>query len=294
MQVSDRNGVHVPSRFMFVHFFFPLFILCFSFQYVNSLSTKTRNRNRDCDKLTFTCGFLFFFFKLEIVLSCIRSFCGPLELPPLAAATVASAKIFFAVAAAALLPMQPALDMPAVSAEPILSKDETLTRQSSFIGLKCWQWWLLVALNIFFLVAGQAAAVLLGRFYYDKGGNSKWMATFVQTAAFPILLIPLFLIPSSKEPSTTTPPSWTILASIYIALGVVLAVHLFLDLPCFSIVMDDIINQCIFVYRFIGLYLFRSIIEILQVIFFFQFLLLSDQCCSSSLHTYWFFFTRPV
>ncbi|RVW15605.1 putative purine permease 11 [Vitis vinifera] len=111
----------------------------------------------------------------------------------------------------------------AVSAEPILSKDETLTRQSSFIGLKCWQWWLLVALNIFFLVAGQAAAVLLGRFYYDKGGNSKWMATFVQTAAFPILLIPLFLIPSSKEPSTTTPPSWTILASIYIALGVVLA-----------------------------------------------------------------------
>lgn len=80
-----------------------------------------------------------------------------------------------------------------------------------------------MALNIFFLVAGQAAAVLLGRFYYDKGGNSKWMATFVQTAAFPILLIPLFLIPSSKEPSTTTPPSWTILASIYIALGVVLA-----------------------------------------------------------------------
>ena len=61
MQVSDRNGVHVPSRFMFVHFFFPLFILCFSFQYVNSLSTKTRNRNRDCDKLTFTRGFLFFF-----------------------------------------------------------------------------------------------------------------------------------------------------------------------------------------------------------------------------------------
>ncbi|KAJ9680456.1 hypothetical protein PVL29_019706 [Vitis rotundifolia] len=111
----------------------------------------------------------------------------------------------------------------AVSAEPILNKDETLTRQSSFMGLKCWQWWLLVAVNIFFLLAGQAAAVLLGRFYYDKGGNSKWMATFVQTAAFPILFIPLFLISSSKEPSTTTPPSCIILASIYIALGVVLA-----------------------------------------------------------------------
>ena len=80
-----------------------------------------------------------------------------------------------------------------------------------------------MALNIFFLLAGQAAAVLLGRFYYDEGGNSKWMATFVQTAAFPILLIPLFLLPSSKEPSTNAPPSFTILASIYIALGVVIA-----------------------------------------------------------------------
>nr|POE45008.1 isoform 3 of probable purine permease 11 [Quercus suber] len=69
-----------------------------------------------------------------------------------------------------------------------------------------------------------AAAVLLGRFYYDQGGNSKWMATLVQTAAFPILLIPFFLIPSSKEPSNSSaPPSFKILASIYFSLGVLIA-----------------------------------------------------------------------
>ncbi|XWS35557.1 hypothetical protein CRYUN_Cryun20dG0007300 [Craigia yunnanensis] len=62
--------------------------------------------------------------------------------------------------------------------------------QSPFLKLKRWKWWLLVAINIFFLITGQAAAVLLGRFYYDQGGNSKWMATLVQTAGFPILCIP--------------------------------------------------------------------------------------------------------
>ncbi|MCL7027135.1 hypothetical protein MKW94_023033, partial [Papaver nudicaule] len=33
-----------------------------------------------------------------------------------------------------------------------------------------------------------ASTLLLGRLYYDKGGNSKWLATFVQSAGFPILL----------------------------------------------------------------------------------------------------------
>ncbi|KAB1225096.1 putative purine permease 11 [Morella rubra] len=88
---------------------------------------------------------------------------------------------------------------------------------------KC-QWWFLVALNIFFLVIGQSAAVLLGRFYYDQGGNSKWMATLVQTLGFPILLIPLFLISSSQEPPTSlAPPSIKILILIYFSLGVVIA-----------------------------------------------------------------------
>ncbi|PPR93837.1 hypothetical protein GOBAR_AA26828 [Gossypium barbadense] len=71
--------------------------------------------------------------------------------------------------------------------ESIVNKEENLMDESPFLKLKRFQWWLLVAINIFFLIAGQAAAVLLGRFYYDKGGNSQWMATLVQTAGFPVL-----------------------------------------------------------------------------------------------------------
>lgn len=100
----------------------------------------------------------------------------------------------------------------------------TVIEQTLFVKLGRCKWWFLVALNIFFLLVGQAAAVLLGRFYYDQGGNSKWLATLVQTAAFPLLLIPLYFIPSSKESSTSSnPPSFKVIALIYFVLGVLIA-----------------------------------------------------------------------
>ncbi|OMO69678.1 hypothetical protein CCACVL1_19332 [Corchorus capsularis] len=108
--------------------------------------------------------------------------------------------------------------------EPILNKDENVMDQSLFLKLKRWQWWLLVAINIFFLIVGQAAAVLLGRFYYDQGGNSKWMATLVQTAGFPILFIPYFFLRPSEEASTSTnSASMKVIALVYFVLGVVVA-----------------------------------------------------------------------
>ncbi|XP_010247691.1 PREDICTED: probable purine permease 11 [Nelumbo nucifera] len=107
-----------------------------------------------------------------------------------------------------------------------LPKDGIAVNQPS-LKPKNWHWWLLVALNIAFLLIGQSAAVLLGRFYYDQGGNSKWMATLVQTAAFPILLLPLFLFPSSQNPSTTSTdsaqPSIVTVVVVYLFLGILIA-----------------------------------------------------------------------
>ncbi|XP_031280588.1 probable purine permease 11 [Pistacia vera] len=92
-----------------------------------------------------------------------------------------------------------------------------------------YKWWLRVILYILFLLVGQTAAILLGRFYYDKGGNSKWMATFVQSAGFPILLPLLFFFPSSTKSNSdpvassfTTKPKLTTLLFLYAAFGLLL------------------------------------------------------------------------
>ncbi|KAL3652763.1 putative purine permease 11 [Castilleja foliolosa] len=103
---------------------------------------------------------------------------------------------------------------------PILAKDKY---EHPLRKLKRLHWWILVVLNITFLIVGQAAAVLLGRFYYDKGGNSKWMATLVQTAAFPLLLIPYFFFLRRDEPPYPVKPSFILLSSIYFVIGVLVA-----------------------------------------------------------------------
>lgn len=44
--------------------------------------------------------------------------------------------------------------------------------------------WLLVLFSILGLVVGQAAATLLSRYYFDNGGNSRWISTLLQTVLF--------------------------------------------------------------------------------------------------------------
>lgn len=107
--------------------------------------------------------------------------------------------------------------------EPILIEDGTSTLPPLFFKFKHWQWWFLVVLNVLFIVAGQAAAVILGRFYYGQGGNSKWMATLVQTAAFPIVLIPYFFLRSKDLPSASPSPPLKTISLLYFVLGVVIA-----------------------------------------------------------------------
>ncbi|KAL2941195.1 putative purine permease 11 [Bienertia sinuspersici] len=92
------------------------------------------------------------------------------------------------------------------------------------VKLNRFQWWFWVLLNVFLLVAGETAIVLLGRFYYDQGGSSTILATLVKTAGFPILFIPLIFSSASKSSST---PSNSVTRKsiylIYIGLGTLLA-----------------------------------------------------------------------
>ncbi|KAK9713723.1 hypothetical protein RND81_06G047100 [Saponaria officinalis] len=107
----------------------------------------------------------------------------------------------------------------------MLSCDRTMVELSPNFKVTHKRWWLFVALNISFLLVGQTAAVLLGRFYYAESGSSLFLATLIQTAGFPILCIPLILTPSSPDNSTapSDPVDKKYVTLVYLCLGVLLA-----------------------------------------------------------------------
>ncbi|KAL7616160.1 hypothetical protein Lser_V15G03444 [Lactuca serriola] len=89
--------------------------------------------------------------------------------------------------------------------------------------------WIQIAILVMFLLFGESTATMLGRLYFTKGGKSKWMAAFVQTAGFPLMFPFIFLFSPSKTPQghhhqLAGKPSWTTLAILYTTLGISLAV----------------------------------------------------------------------
>ncbi|KAI9198656.1 hypothetical protein LWI28_019778 [Acer negundo] len=105
--------------------------------------------------------------------------------------------------------------------------DETVAQRSTNFRR-----WIRIAIYTFLVLSGQVAATLLGRQYYDKGGKSKWLATLVQLVGFPILL-PFYCIQLSKSPKRETiiqreRPTFSVLASIYVSLGLLLAADCYL------------------------------------------------------------------
>ncbi|CAN0908293.1 Probable purine permease 10 [Linum grandiflorum] len=102
---------------------------------------------------------------------------------------------------------------------------EELPRRLRLPSLIHYKWWIRITCYIFFLLCGQSAATLLGRLYYDKGGNSKWLATFVQSAGFPILIPLLFFIHSPPHHSAVnTKPKhpFLLFPLIYLGFGLLL------------------------------------------------------------------------
>uniref|UniRef100_A0A3Q7HU71 Purine permease n=1 Tax=Solanum lycopersicum TaxID=4081 RepID=A0A3Q7HU71_SOLLC len=120
----------------------------------------------------------------------------------------------------------PQVELPIPESNRQITEDETNEKKK--IGKKSnlnYGWWCRIFIYIICLIGGQCAATLLGRFYYDKGGNSKWMAAFVQSSGFPIL-IPLFFFFKSPKKTDSSPlekPSKFTLSMIYIAFGLLLA-----------------------------------------------------------------------
>ncbi|KAK7263341.1 hypothetical protein RJT34_30929 [Clitoria ternatea] len=92
--------------------------------------------------------------------------------------------------------------------------------------------WFHVFIYTIFLTAGQPAATLLGRLYFDRGGKSKWIIAFTQSAGFPILIPLLFYLPKQKHAkliniphnlvSSETKPKPSTLFFLYMAFGLLI------------------------------------------------------------------------
>lgn len=81
----------------------------------------------------------------------------------------------------------------------------------------------LLVINYLCLFVGSVSASLLSKYYFIHKGSSKWVATFVQTAGFPLLMLPIslpYLLKFTKRvPFTNFTPKMLVLS---ISIGVML------------------------------------------------------------------------
>ncbi|XP_073061303.1 probable purine permease 10 [Primulina eburnea] len=100
-------------------------------------------------------------------------------------------------------------------------------KKISLPWLEKYQWWIYMVVYSFFVLAGQSVGTLLGGVYFDKGGKSKWMATFVQVAGFPVLFPFQWFAKDKKidsELAITRKPSYPLILSlVYLCLGIFVA-----------------------------------------------------------------------
>jgi len=92
------------------------------------------------------------------------------------------------------------------------------TRRSAARG--SFLWWMTVAVDMSMVLCGTTVATLLGRLYYNSGGNSKWMATLTQSGGSPLLLVPLLMTP--PPPAEEFRPAASKLWPIYAGIGVLI------------------------------------------------------------------------
>ncbi|XP_075497260.1 putative purine permease 10 [Primulina tabacum] len=100
-------------------------------------------------------------------------------------------------------------------------------KKISLPWLEKYQWWIYMVVYSLFVLAGQSVGTLLGGVYFDKGGKSKWMATFVQVAGFPVLLPFQWFAKDKKidsELAITRKPSYPLILSlVYLCTGIFVA-----------------------------------------------------------------------
>ncbi|KAI3697514.1 hypothetical protein L6452_30607 [Arctium lappa] len=84
--------------------------------------------------------------------------------------------------------------------------------------------WVQMMVYTIFVLFGQSVATMMGRLYFNKGGNSIWLLTLVQTVGFPALVPFLLISPvRTSDDAIAEKPKYLVLALLYVFLGVFLA-----------------------------------------------------------------------
>ncbi|XP_004233085.1 probable purine permease 10 [Solanum lycopersicum] len=121
----------------------------------------------------------------------------------------------------------PAIELTLVQGEEVKREEIIPQNESQLKGptLVHYKWWIQMIIYSILVLSTQAIGTLLGRIYFEKGGNSKWLATLVQTIAFPILIPFLFIKPkkTNKNIEIIKKPSFIIVTSLYTILGLFIA-----------------------------------------------------------------------
>ncbi|XP_047076635.1 probable purine permease 11 [Lolium rigidum] len=79
----------------------------------------------------------------------------------------------------------------------------------------------MVMVDMLMVLGGQTTATLLGRLYYNSGGNSKWMSTLTQSGGWPLLEIVLLLTPPDSADAGPQPPA-SKMVPIYVGIGILI------------------------------------------------------------------------
>ncbi|KAM0896543.1 hypothetical protein ACQ4PT_023126 [Festuca glaucescens] len=79
----------------------------------------------------------------------------------------------------------------------------------------------MVMVDILIVLCGQTIATLLGRLYYNSGGNIKWMATLTQSGGSPLIAIILLLTPPDSADAGPQPAA-SKMVPVYLGLGILI------------------------------------------------------------------------
>uniref|UniRef100_A0A1J3F5G0 Probable purine permease n=1 Tax=Noccaea caerulescens TaxID=107243 RepID=A0A1J3F5G0_NOCCA len=110
--------------------------------------------------------------------------------------------------------------------------DHEVTETSSLPQTTNFKRWLRVSIYVFFVLSCQPLATILGRLYYENGGESTYVVTLVQIIGFPVLILYRFFSQIRQPKSTDTDfnqsPSFTTLALVYISTGLLISAYAYL------------------------------------------------------------------